>query len=110
MTVPKSVLGGQYSQDSSGQLETKVRTPNIEPTRDRDNSPPGTQEASRSADLAVGGLRAVPFPYADLIHEYLAHGRVLAARDLLNFARTLIPSDSKVAKACLLYTSDAADE
>lgn len=97
MTVPKPVPGGLYSQDPSGQPETKVRTPIIEPSRAPDNSPPGAQGASRSADLAVGGLRA--FPYADLIREHLAHGRILAAQDLLDFARSSIPSDSKLVKA-----------
>jgi hypothetical protein len=43
-----------------------------------------------------GGVRT--FPYADLIREHLAHGRILAARNLMEFSRDLLPPDSTLVR------------
>ena len=51
---------------------------------------------SESATGLSGGVRT--FPYADLIREHLTHGRILAAQNLLEFARDLIPADSMLVK------------
>ena len=57
--------------------------------------PQARQGDQQSAGLASGGLRT--FPYADLIREHLAQGRILAAHKLFDFAKDLI-SDSKLVK------------
>ena len=52
------------------------------------------------ADLQQSdGLSVSYYPYVELIQDHLAHGRILAAQKLFEFARDLIPSDSKLAKA-----------
>lgn len=54
-------------------------------------------EHQPSAGLAAGGLKT--FPYSDLIREHLLHGRILAARNLLEFARDFISPDSNLISA-----------
>jgi hypothetical protein len=54
-----------------------------------------SQGEQQPVGLAAGGLRT--FPYADLIREHLAQGRILAAHRLFDFAKDLI-SDAKLVK------------
>jgi hypothetical protein len=54
-------------------------------------------EHQQSAGLTAGGLKT--FPYSDLIREHLSHGRILAARNLLEFARDFISPASDLVRA-----------
>jgi hypothetical protein len=49
----------------------------------------------RAAEGLMGGSLK-EFPYADLIRDHLAHGRISDARKLFEFARDLIPAESKL--------------
>lgn len=83
-------LFNDHFQDPSSLPETQRKIPSTWPTQ-----PQASQGDQPSAGLASGGLRT--FPYADLIREHLAEGRILAAHKLFDFARDLI-SDSKLVK------------
>ncbi|HEX6902762.1 MAG TPA: hypothetical protein VF789_23815 [Thermoanaerobaculia bacterium] len=65
---------------------------------------PRNEEISRRTESSLqhgqGSLRGdvKTFPYIDLIREHLAQGRILDAKNLLEFARDVIPPDSKLLK------------
>lgn len=63
-----------------------------------------TPEVSMRTELSVRptegllgcGVRA--FPYTDLIREHLSQGRITEAKNLLEFAKDLLPPDSRLLK------------
>jgi hypothetical protein len=62
--------------------------------------PPGREIPQESiSNVQQSGGPFAFYPYSDLIREHLANGRVLAARNLFEFARDRIPFDSKLVKA-----------
>lgn len=61
-------------------------------------TPAVRQSEYRSVEgLGGGGIKE--FPYVDLIRDHLAHGRILEARKLFEFARGFIPMDSRLSTA-----------
>lgn len=91
MALLVDALVGMFNNHCSDLSEVKFRVPSRGVAA---FSSQGDLESQQSSGLAAGGIKA--FPYADLIREHLGQGRILAARNLLEFARDLIPSNSKL--------------
>jgi hypothetical protein len=97
MAFPEQKLLGVFNDRPPDFRAMRLPTGIETPSWDRDLPQSSNLESHIPAGLAVDGLRS--FPYADLIREHLAHGRILAAQNLLEFARDVIPLDSKLMKA-----------
>jgi hypothetical protein len=95
MALLDNNLLGVFNDHSSDLQETTLRAPSNRGVASLPSQ--GDLELQQSSGLDTGGIKA--FPYADLIREHLGQGRILAARNLLEFARDLIPPDSKLVKA-----------
>jgi hypothetical protein len=80
---------GAFSDDLPDLVEARLPIPAAR----QDHNP----VSHAPAGLVGGDLQS--FPYTDLIRQHLAHGRILDAQKLLEFARDLIPADSKILKA-----------
>lgn len=97
MAFPEQTVLGAFNDRRPDFREMRPSIGMVRPNRGSDFPRDYSLESHTPAGLLGDGLKS--FPYADLIREHLAHGRILAAQNLLEFARDLIPPDSKLMNA-----------
>jgi Family of unknown function (DUF5678) len=97
VAFPEQTILGAFNDRRPDFREARLPLGMARPSRNLDFPQDYNSESHTPEGLLGDGLRS--FPYADLIREHLARGRILAAQKLLEFARDMIPSDSKLIKA-----------